>query len=331
MYKDRVYQKICDYLPGTGPEIFDKMVRIYVDRKGQYRRPSYVLLWSILYGGKIEDAILPAAIQQASEDWILMHDDWMDSNELRRGGPSAHKVFGDVYAINAGDALNVIMWNMAFDASRNLNGTRGNRYFKKIYDMMYVTTQGQFYDTSLTRTKDILHFTMEDYYQSIHAKAAYYTVYGPMQAGALIANQSDELVNRIPEYGIPVGTAFQIKDDILDCSSTAEVLGKTIGNDVMEGVKTIILWHAVHNSSTATLNRLKEIYSKPRVKKTKDDVAFVLNLFKEVGSLDFAEKEAIKFSDEAVRKFDALNKNIPESPVKALARESIGYVVKRKA
>lgn len=330
LYKDAVYRKICDYLPSGPPEEHHQAVRCYVDRKGQYRRPSYLLLWTLLYGGRIDEAILPAAVQQASEDWILIHDDWMDGNTLRRGAPAAHVIFGPSYAINAGDHLHMITWKMAKDAADSLGDVRGNSYFRKFYEIMTLTIQGQFLDMHLTHdVKEITKFTQEDYYKAIHAKTAAYTVYGPMQCGAIIAGASLDLIDSMREYGTPAGNAFQMKDDILDCTSTEAVLGKSIGNDVRDGVKTIILWHAVQNAPSATLARLQAIYAKPREAKTEDEVHYVLNTFKELGSVQYAESLASGLTEQAVKEFDRLTKDIPESRIKRIARESIGHVTKR--
>ena len=148
-HKDEVYGKICEYLSNDSPERFTKEIMpVYVNRKGQYRRPSYLLLWNLLYNGKQEEAILPAAVQQLSEDWILMHDDIMDNNELRRGQPSAHRIFGVDYAILGGDALHVLMWKMAHEAANGM-GSNGQRYFDKTVDIILKTVYGQYKDVRL--------------------------------------------------------------------------------------------------------------------------------------------------------------------------------------
>lgn len=329
LYKERIYNAITGYLPEGEPAEHCKAVRSYVDRKGQYRRPSYLMLWNLLYGGKAEDAILPAAVQQLSEEWILMLDDWMDGNTLRRGAPAAHVLFGDRYAVNGASHLQAINWRMARDAANSLGKERGDRYFEKFYNVIDVTHRGQYIDMHLTHdVKDITKFTQEDYYSSIHAKSGYYSVYGPMQQGAIIAGASDAEVERIKEYGNRVGNAFQIKDDILDCTSTDEKLGKSVGNDVLDGVKTLILWHAVHNSDSTTLNRIKSIYMKDRGAKDKDDVKFVLGKFNELGSIDYAQSEADRFSNEATQHFDSLSSKVAPK-LKDLARDSMGYATKR--
>lgn len=325
------YTTICEYLPYAEPKEYRESVRVYVDRKGQYRRPSYLLLWALLYGAKAEDAILPAAVQQASEDWMLMHDDWEDSNLVRRGGPAAHILYGPEIAINAGDALHAIMWKMGKEAADKLGKPRGDRYFNKLFDIIEVTTNGQYYDLRLTmETRDITKFSQADYYQSIMAKAAYYSVYGPMQCGAIIADTDQDTLEHIPEYGLPIGNAFQIKDDILDCTATEAQLGKTIGNDVREGTKTIILWHAVHNASADTLKTLRSIYFKSREEKKEHEIQFVLDTFNELGSIKYAEKEAAKLVKQASSKFDKFASEMPDSKIKRLARDSLGNVITRK-
>ena len=209
-YRDVVYKQLSAYLPKTSDEQYNTMMKVYTDRKGSYRRPSYLLLWNLLYGGSLEEAVLPAAAQQASEDWILIHDDIMDGNPVRRGKPAAHVIYGVPNAVNAGDGLHAAMWKIAIDTAYNLKEPKGQRYLNKFYDIIITTHIGQHLDVSLTAdVKDITKFTVEDYYRSIHAKAAYYTVYGPMQMGALIAGADDGVIEKIPNYGRPAGLAFQ--------------------------------------------------------------------------------------------------------------------------
>ncbi len=327
-FKEPVYRRILDYISINDPK-FSEIMRCYVDRKGQYRRPSYLLLWTLLYGGNVDDAVLPAAVQQASEDAILMHDDILDQNELRRGGKSAHVLYGTEHAIVGGDALIDVVWKMAFDASAAI-GKRGNAYLNKVYDIMLMTNYGQYLDVKLGKEVEIDKFDEESYYKSIHMKSAYYSVYGPMQCGAIVAGHTDEdTMRRISKYGTYAGYAFQIRDDVLDCSSTEEVLGKSIGNDVKEGTKTLILLHAVHNADSATLSELKRIYAKRPKQKSREEIGFVIDKFRELGSIKHAETVSENFAKKAIFEFDALEKSIPESALKGIARESLGHAAKR--
>lgn len=330
-HKETVYNTICGYLPEKSPEEHYKMVREYVERKGKYARPSLLLLWAELYGGKLEDAVLPAAAQQASEDWILIHDDWLDGNQLRRGKPAAHILFGDRFAVNAGDGLHMIMWKIVHDACKKLGNPIGDRLFEKFYDMLSVTCEGQYLDMHLThKVKDITKFALDDYYDSIRAKSGYYSVYGPMQLGSIIAGRDDDCLEQIKGYGEIIGNAFQMKDDILDCTSTESVLGKTIGNDVWDGVKTGILWHFVQNADAADLETVRKIYMKDRKDKTSAEVSKVLGVFSKYKSVEYAESVVDGLAKEALAKFEDVSRDIPESDLKETSRDAIIKLASRK-
>lgn len=304
------------------------MVREYTDRRGKYARPNLALLWCELYGGRVENAFLSACAIQLVEDWVLMHDDWEDQNELRRGKPAAHILYGDVFAVNAGDTGQMIQWKLVHDASKT--PSVGERLYEKFYDIMLVIAEGQYYDLKLAREKDITGFTLDDYWRSIHAKSAYYSVYGPMQLGMITAGVGSRAVERVKEYGVPIGRAFQIKDDILDCTSTPEVLGKSVGTDIYEGTKTAILWHFVQNASAPELEKVKAIYTKDRRDKTQEEVASVIKLFEKTGSIKFAQDLVDSMAKEALEKFEAQTKDIPESDIKETARNAILKMAARK-
>jgi geranylgeranyl pyrophosphate synthase len=258
-----------------------------------------------------------------------MHDDLIDKNMLRRGKPALHKLFGDEIAIIAGDMVHMILWRMAIDATLSLNGTIGMAYFNKLYDIMMVTHQGQYYDINNSINGGrLLDFTEEEYFKSIHAKSAYYSVYGPMQCGAIIAGANNEEMEKIKEYGTLCGNAFQIKDDILDCISTENVLGKSIGTDVKESTRTLILWHSVHNASASMLKRIEAIYAKKN--KSDEEVKFIIDTFKELGSIEYAEKRAAKLTDMALSAFEKNTQDIKEGAAKNIARSGIGHVTNRK-
>jgi len=337
---DAIYNAILTYLPAKEPREHYTMVRDYTQRRGKYARPNLALLWTELFGTTKENVFSYACGIQMAEDWFLMHDDWMDQNELRRGKPSAHKLYGDVFAINAGDAVQAAMWKMIHEDSTQtppilpLSGEEyaiKHRLFEKFYDIIMVTIEGQYYDLKLAREKDITKFTLEDYWQSIHAKAAYYSVYGPMQLGAIAANKSDTEVAEIKKYGEKIGRAFQVKDDILDCISTEATLGKTIGNDVLEGTKTAILWHFVKNSSAEELELVKNIYTKDRTQKTAEEIKNVLELFQKTGSIAYAEKLVDQLAEEALIEFEQQTASLPKTEIKDTARDAIRSMAERNS
>lgn len=328
-HRETIYKTICEYLPKKNPEEHYEMVRAYVDRKGKYVRPCLLLLWDELYGGTVDRAVLPAAAMQASEDWILIHDDLEDDNELRRGEPAAHILFGNRQAINAGDALHMVMWKMVHEASERLGKSIGSRFFNKFYDMVIVTAEGQYLDMHLTYDiRDIMKFTLKDYYRSISAKSGYYSVYGPMQLGTIIADQSQKNVKQIEKYGEIIGNAFQLKDDILDCISTENVLGKAIRVDVSNGVKTAILWHFVQKATISDLEKVRRIYMRER--KARKEIEEIISLFEKYGSIAYAETEVDKLAEKGMEKFEEVSQDIPESDLKETARDAINKLASRQ-
>ncbi|MDG6933738.1 MAG: polyprenyl synthetase family protein [Nitrososphaerota archaeon] len=327
-HKDGVYEKLLEYLPTAGPPEYDEMVASYVKRKGKYVRPAFVLLWAELFGANVIDAILPAAALQATEDWGRMHDDILDDNPVRRGLPAAHILYGIKMAINAGDALNVLSWRMATSASRLLGENRGKRYYAKFTDMVLETIRGQYLDMRLTQERDIVKFTLDDYYASIAAKSGYYSIYGPMQIGAIVAGANKIDVGLVDTYGAPIGKAFQIKDEILDCTATREQLEKEPYTDIREGTKTAILHYAVQNANGTELEKLKTIYMKPE--KTEAEVLYVKDLFLSTGAITYAQELADKLTEEGLWWFDLASKYYPNKQLIETARNSLLYAAGRK-
>ncbi len=226
MYKSQVYSKICEYVPAKKPEVHAVM-RDYIDRQGSYRRPGLVMLTGKLFGASTEELLLPAAAQQLSEDWILMQDDAEDDSELRRGKPAAQRLYGWVHAMNATNIGQMAMWRMLKDYMRKVGPEKGNRMYEKFYNMLEYTVEGQHIEnTFIHYTKDIKNADEALYYRIADSKTCFYTVYGPMQIGAIAAGQGEEVLKALEDIGRPAGVAFQIADDVLDMVADEKLFGK---------------------------------------------------------------------------------------------------------
>jgi geranylgeranyl pyrophosphate synthase len=151
-----------------------------------------------------------------------------------------------------------------------------------------------------------------------------------MQLGAIIACTDEGYIEKIMKYGEIIGNGFQMKDDILDCTSTEKILGKAIGNDVYDGVKTAILWHFVQNANASDLEKVRRMYMKDRKDKLPNEVNEVLELFKKYGSIAYAESEVDRLAKEALEKFEDVSRAIPESDLKETARDAIIKLVSRQ-
>lgn len=199
---------------------------------GKRLRPILTLESCKIVGGKEEDAIPFAIAIEMIHTYSLIHDDLpaLDNDDLRRGKPTNHKVFGDGMATLAGDAL----LNYAFEVmlSSSIDKEDSNKYLKAINEIakhagIYGMIGGQVVDVESENKiidKDKLDF--------IHLNKTAAMIIGCMRAGAIIGGATEEQLESITKYGRNIGLSFQIVDDILDITGDETKLGKPIGSDV---------------------------------------------------------------------------------------------------
>jgi len=149
--KKPIWKEIKKYLPKKEPIGHYNMVWEYPTRQGKYFRPGLVMLGTQLFGGNPKKSLLTAAAMQTSEDWILIHDDVEDHSDKRRYFPALHKMHGDELAINAGDALHMIMWKMLGDNARDFNNIAGWDIFNTMNHILLKATEGQYLELKWIR------------------------------------------------------------------------------------------------------------------------------------------------------------------------------------
>lgn len=199
---------------------------------GKRLRPILTLESCKIVGGKEEDAIPFAIAIEMIHTYSLIHDDLpaLDNDDLRRGKPTNHKVFGEAMATLAGDAL----LNYAFEVmlSSSIDKKDSNKYLKAINEIakhagIYGMIGGQVVDVESENKiidKDKLDF--------IHLNKTAAMIVGCMRAGAIIGGASEAKLEKVTKYGKNIGLSFQIVDDILDITGDEAKLGKPIGSDI---------------------------------------------------------------------------------------------------
>jgi len=266
-----------------------KLVADYPERKGKYLRPTLVLLTAGAMGFPLRKAIKTAAAMQISEDWILNHDDIEDDSWERRGKPCLHRLYGIPLAINAGDALHILMWRILGDNQKILGGKKAAEIDEEFCRMLSRTTLGQTVEIKWTQ-ENKLDLKDSDILFILESKTAYYTIAGPMRLGAILAGATKKQLRSIYEFGKPLGFCFQIRDDILDLTSDFGGLKKQTGNDIYEGKRTIMLAHLLRTVSGNDKKRLISIIAKKREQKTEKEVNWVIQMMVKYGSLVYAQK-----------------------------------------
>ncbi len=329
--KKPVWRALKSYLPDRYPKDHYKMVSDYPARQGKYLRPGLLLLSTEMLGGSQEKALLLAAAMQASEDWLLIHDDIEDHSQYRRSlpdcpRPTLHELNGVDLALNAGDALHILMWRIMTDAAEKLGGSLGWKVLRKMNDILLTTTEGQFLDLSWVRNSEAK-VSLNDYYGMAYKKCAYYTIVGPLQLGALAAGQaSPKIMADLKRVGTPLGYAFQIRDDLINLTQTSSILGKEQGGDILEGKRTLILIHLLQQCTPEEKDYIRLIYKKPREEKTETEKKYVIELMFKHGSLDYAAKAIADHCRMAEREFNKFAKPFPNTWAKATLKEAINFV-----
>jgi len=310
-------------------KLFWEMISDYPRRQGKYVRGALIMLVCEAMGIPQEKAVLTAAAMQASEDWILVHDDLEDGSLERRGKPALHKLHSMAQTINAGDALHIVMWKMLRDNEQVLGAEKTFKIMDEMNNMLVRTTLGQAVEIKWTE-ENRLDLSDEDIYFVIGGKTTYYTICGPLRLGGIIAGLDKKQLELLFEFGTPLGRCFQIKDDLLDLTSDFEGLKKQVGNDVYEGKRTMMLMHLLKNAGKEDLAKIKEILQKNREEKTEEEVKFIINKMHEVGSIKYGEEKAEALKEEALRIFDEKLGFLNKEPGRSKLKAGIDFILTRK-
>lgn len=314
------YQSILDF--------HFTMVSDYPRRKGKYLRPTLLMLTAQSLGFDLNKSLPTAAAMQISEDWILNHDDIEDQSEERRGLPAIQKIYGDHLALNAGDALHILMWQVLSQNFSLLDKNIAEQIHQEFFTMLNRTILGQTIEIKWIEDHRY-DLKIDDVLLIAESKTCYYTISGPMRLGAILAGASKNQLNSIYKFGLSLGKSFQIIDDLLDLTSDFSGQKKQQGNDIYEGKRTIILIHLLENIDSQNKIKLIEILNKPRTEKTAAEVAWVIDQIKTYGSLDFARQLADDYSRQARQIFDNELTFLSNEPFRSHLSACIDFITTR--
>lgn len=280
---------------------------------GKHFRPTLLLLVSRLRGEVSADAILAATIVELVHTATLIHDDSIDRSFLRRGIPTVNSLWNDQTSVIMGDYLYSKAFFLLVD--RNL------------YEPMSVLARST-HRMSLGEMLELEHqlnfdLTEEVYYRLIKDKTAV-LLSAACEIGGLLAWGDGRERRRLADFGMDLGMAFQITDDILDIEGDAAVLGKNTRSDIRDGKVTLPLIHAIEKAPPATVERIRE-------RMTHGDLdaggaAEVAHFTEKFGGLDYARRRARDYADRALRRLD----DFEPGPVRTTLQDAVEYVLDRR-
>ncbi len=277
-------------------------------------------------GASPHAAIALGAALELFHTGALLHDDILDDSDTRRGKPSAHRrfaahhkdkgwegdplTFGNAGAILAGDVALMAATRALHTATSLLSGPAREQTADLFHDAIDVVIAGQYLDMQLAAQPiDALDHQEADIRTTIRAKTAAYTCEAPLSLGAASAGATSAAIDGIKEAGVYLGLAFQLRDDILGITGDPSVTGKPSGDDIREGKRTLLVWHAWGRAKQSQRSTLKKALG---VRMASDsDVAAAVEVIRRVGALDAVEEEIASNLDRALHRLGALNLEEP--------------------
>lgn len=287
-------------LPKEPAALYDS-VRYILEQKGKWIRPQMCLYSNELFGGHVKNAIYPAIAFELLHTFTLAHDDIMDQSELRRGNLTIYKKWGTSTAILAGD----ILFALAYQYLLQYKSIGINKIINLFTSTIISICEGQQMDMDF---ENKLKIKSDMYLKMIRLKTAYLLA-ACLKIGAITANAKPEHQDFIYEFGINIGLAFQIQDDLFDVYGQTETIGKTNGQDIASNKKTFLSVTALEIAKGDDLKLLKNYFSKTNFDFDEKFNA-VKALYDSYEIRQLAEKQIENYYQEAYKNLDALN--LPE-------------------
>lgn len=306
------------YLQVKHPVVLYEATNYLPTAGGKRFRPFLTMVSCESVSGDAQNALPLAAGLELIHNFTLVHDDIMDHSVLRRNLPAVHVKFGEPAAILAGDLL----FAKSFEAllASVIDFPRFKQLQQDFINCIVAICEGQQLDMEFEARKMV---TEQEYLEMIAKKTgALFEL--AAKGGGLIGNGTPQEVAALKTYGMSLGMAFQIWDDYLDMSSTETMLGKDIGNDIRNGKKTLIAVHSLTHAKGKQQKLLDDCFGNRNA--SDPDVKAVYDTFRELGSVEYAQRRALEFVRQAK---DAISLLAP-STAKQLLLELIGYTIQRE-
>ncbi|MEE4297546.1 MAG: polyprenyl synthetase family protein [Wenzhouxiangella sp.] len=277
---------------------------------GKRLRPLLHVLCARAAGYSGRDHIQLAVVIEFIHTATLLHDDVVDESGLRRGQETAHRIWGNAASVLVGDFL----YSRSFQLMVELDRLP---IMKILADTTNTIAEGEVLQLMQMGN---LELTEEDYFRVISDKTACLFA-ASARLGGVIADQPEESCERLAEFGLKLGQAFQITDDVLDYQADGKKLGKNLGDDLAEGKVTLPIILALQQADENGVNQLRKI-----VAGTSDaGLEEAIKILKTTGALE----QSLQRARDLARQADDALEVLPDSPFKAALSVLTRYAVDR--
>ena len=288
--------------------LINQVAEHIVSAGGKRLRPMLVMLAGRATGSVGAEHHQLAAIVEFIHTSTLLHDDVVDESDLRRGRSTANAIWGNAASVLVGDFL----YSRSFQLMVELDRMPVMRI---LADTTNRIAEGEVLQLLHVRNPD----TDEAAYLNVIERKTAVLFAAGTRLGALASGADEATQQALYDYGMQLGYAFQIADDVLDYSGDADALGKNLGDDLAEGKATLPLIHAMAQATPDVRARLRSIVETGDT----DALPDVLAAIETAGSLDYSRARALEYAEAAERALDGLTDNDAVSALRGLARYAV--------
>jgi geranylgeranyl diphosphate synthase type II len=325
-----VAEAMAASLPEGGPRrsLYNPLGE-FVGRSGKSIRPALCIAAARAHGAATERVMPSAVALELLHNAFLIHDDVEDGSVSRRGFPTMHAEHGVPIAINVGDGLAALALQPLTQNLGLLGSTMHNRVMAEFSEVLKLTIEGQAIELGW-RADNTVDLTSEDYIEMVALKTCAYTTIFPLRIGALIGSWGRADLDAVSRFGLLLGTAFQITDDLLNLTGDETLYGKEIDGDIAEGKRTLMLIHLLSAAGGGDREFLVDFLRGDREDRSEDDVAAVRDMMTRHGSIEYGRQYARALAEQAESAFEAAFGSLPDTPDRRFLSGVVDFVISRE-
>jgi geranylgeranyl diphosphate synthase type I len=283
---------------------------------GKRLRPYLLLMCYEASGGEdIQEALPAASAVEILHNFSLIHDDIQDVSYMRHNRPTVWRVWGEANAINAGDAMFTLAYTAMEHTSQHAAAERTVQLWRIFNQTNLELTRGQHLDMRFEKQESV---AIESYISMIRGKSAALLA-ASAQMGALLAGADEERAQHFADFGMNIGIAFQVHDDVLGIWGDPEVTGKSAATDIISRKKSLPVLYGLSHSES-----LKQLYAKADFGDM--DVQSAIEILNSLGAEDYTKQQETHYQDIAMR---ALDKAQPDGEAGQWLRTFIDFLFER--
>jgi len=297
-YFDAIEAELSKIEYAAEPDGLYAPVRYELSLGGKRVRPLLTLLACEMFAGDYRRALNAAVGLEVFHNFTLLHDDVMDKADVRRGKPTVHKVWDENTAILSGDAMEIIAFRYIARTEAPHTGAVVELFLKTALEIC----EGQQMDMDFEQRSDVKE---EEYLEMIRLKTSVLLA-ASLKIGALLGGASAEDAERLYDFGMNMGVAFQLKDDLLDVYGDTAVFGKNIGGDILCNKKTYMLIKALEHADKEQAAQLKHWITVTDFDPA-EKIEAVTGLYNRIGVKLLCENKMSEYNNKALESLAAVN------------------------